>query len=647
MSRTALAEADRLADQDVEHIVQSAWAMCQTQHEMLKQSLERALAVANTVLQESGAVGFEERLESWKAVNQFDKAAAEVSLPRMTVGGRWLGKVADAGTPAAIVDRVTLLHGAACTVFQRMNEAGDLLRVCTNVKTKDGKRAIGTFIPAKQPDGAANPVVTKLLAGERYEGKAMVVGEWYLSAYEPLKDAAGKVVGALFVGVPQRSATALRKALADTKVGESGYVFVVQGKGDQRGNYVLSQGGQRDGENVWEAADSQGGKPIQTLVTKAVELTPGATVRHRYLWKGADQRERWQVTRVSYFEPWDWVIGAAAYEDEMQASSRRIAATGSRVTGLTIGVLAFAVVVAVLVWLVVAGRLSTHIGDVAAVLDRASRQVASGSTQVAAASTEMADGAGRQSVALQDTNAHVSRVGGSATANADSAAEAKRITAGAEGTMASARTAMQELGEVMGRIKVSSDETQKINGTINAISFQTNLLALNAAVEAARAGEAGQGFAVVAAEVRELAKRSAEAARQTSDLLAEVQRNADEGVGTSQQVAELLATIGDAVREASARIAAVSAASAEQTSDLSAVLRAVGEADQATQATAAAAEESAAASEELSSQAAELEAMVSDLMNLVHGATAAPAAVAATAVALPSVTDHRQPMATF
>ena len=69
----------------------------------------------------------------------------------MQVGTLWLGQNRDAGIPSPVVDKVKSLVGGTCTIFQRMNEAGDMLRVCTNVQRRTAAAPSAPTFPPSTP----------------------------------------------------------------------------------------------------------------------------------------------------------------------------------------------------------------------------------------------------------------------------------------------------------------------------------------------------------------------------------------------------------------------------------------------------------------------------------------------------------------
>jgi methyl-accepting chemotaxis protein len=70
---------------------------------------------------------------------------------------------------------------------------------------------------------------------------------------------------------------------------------------------------------------------IQEIVKKGLALKPGEFIQVRYPWKNeGESQPRTKTAILSYYAPWDWIIGAGSYEDEFQASTKAIQAANRR-----------------------------------------------------------------------------------------------------------------------------------------------------------------------------------------------------------------------------------------------------------------------------------------------------------------------------
>lgn len=294
------------AEEDLEHLVRNVYSMCKIQQEMVELKVVSDLNVARKVLYSRGdSVDLlADKTVHFNAVNQFTGEVVPVDVPVLSIGG--LPITGNEG----IVDEVQALIGGAFTIFQRID--GDrFLRISTNVPGKDGKKAIGTFIPSD------SPVAMALLKGDPYQGRAYVVDDWYITAYEPIRGRDGAVVGALNTGVREQGALSFREEIKGIRVGKTGYVYII----DSNGNLRIHPA--KEGSNIIDSRDPSGFEYIRAMIDDIKTLGRGEVGTVRYPWINpelGERKARQKINKYIYFMPWDWIIAAGTYEEEIYQS---------------------------------------------------------------------------------------------------------------------------------------------------------------------------------------------------------------------------------------------------------------------------------------------------------------------------------------
>ncbi len=408
-----------------------------------------------------------------------------------------------------------------------------------------------------------------------------------------------------------RRMEALKDDIAAMVVGKTGYVYVL----DSKGNYVVSAGRKRDGERIWDAKDASGNSFIQEIIRSADAMGPRKVGLTRYPWQNQrDRTPRMKIAAFTKYDDWDWYIGVGAYEDEFFDGLLRI-----RRSVLLVMSIAVPIGVACALWF--ASSWTKLFGTLAQTLDGMRTLVGSVRSNVDTqfdAIVGLSTSAEEVSSSMSQVSRAVAEIARSAQTVAESnerclqgSARTREHASAGAGAAESARRRMQVIshttkqsGERIAALQAKSNEVGSIVNTIAAISLQTNLLALNASIEAARAGEAGRAFAVVAGEVRRLAEASRHASAEIAALIAGIQqeigeaievihsncthvaegeRAVDDALMALEAIPALVGEVDQALRNVSG-LAVTNATSAEEaSSSVAEVTRAVDEVNRASQ----------------------------------------------------------------
>jgi len=524
-------------------------------------------------------------------------------------------------------DRFSRETGGNATIFVADGE--DFVRVTTSVKKENGERAVGTTLDR------ASPAYAALKDGKVYVGLAKLFGKQFITQYEPVKNSAGKIVGALYVGVDiSKDVAALKERIRAIKVGETGYFYVLNAApGKNLGELLVHP--QREGENILDSRDAGG----RAFVKDILEKKSGTL---RYDWQNpGETRAREKIAAFAYFKDWDWVIAGGTYRDELTREAAQL--RNKYVVFALVGLLVFAAILYAFVRATITrplaeardaairiadgdltvnierrqndeiGLLLDSMNGISRKLSNVVGQVRIGAEQIASASNEISTGnqdlctrTEQQAGSLATTSASMGELTETVRQNAEHARQANTLAVSASSIAQKGGSMVAQVVETMESINQASNKISDITGVIDGIAFQTNILALNAAVEAARAGEQGRGFAVVANEVRNLAQRSAAAAREIKTLIAASSSEVDLGRELVSKAGATMDEVLASVGRVTDIMADITAASQEQSQGIEQVNQAIGEMDEATRHNATLVEEASAAAQAMQDQAAEL-----------------------------------------
>jgi methyl-accepting chemotaxis protein len=439
---------------------------------------------------------------------------------RITVGNGMLAKAEMAKMPDfkdhAIVDRAVSYTGGNATLFVYDDASNQFIRRTTNVKKENGDRAVGTQLAPDHPGQAP------LRKGQAYKGPAVLFGKSFMTAYYPVMNPSGKVIGIIYVGIAMAEFENMLKQAMETMAVAAGIAAllvmlltmvivrrITRPLGSVTASLTAIAEGKSDVANDCEKRHDEIGEIARTIsVFKSNSL----------------ERRRMREEQAA---------AAAAAAEQRKAELRHF------VDGFQTGV----------------GGIIEKVMNSSGEFERIARQL----TETARTTAELS---GKSASASETASEHVRTAAAASDELSSSIAEITRRVQESNGIAAEAVRQAEATDQRITELSQAGTRIGDVVKLITSIAEQTNLLALNATIEAARAGDAGRGFAVVAQEVKSLAGQTAKATEEISGQIGNMQIATAESVDAIKAIGQTIERISEIANSISAAVEQQSSATA-------------------------------------------------------------------------------------